>query len=117
MIDIILSRLSHVKKVGRKWQARCPAHQDKSPSLTISEGNKGIVMFCHAGCSITDVCAAIGLHPKDLFYEKLKTIKSEKADLDDYIIAIAKADLAAGKELTNEEAELYTSAVRRKHEK
>lgn len=117
MINLILDRLSHVRKTGKGWQARCPAHDDKGPSLSITEGRKGILMHCHALCSITDVCAAIGLHPKDLFYDNISEIKSNNPDLDDYIIAIAKSDIAAGKELTNEEAELYTSAVRRKHEK
>lgn len=73
-------------------------------------------MHCHAGCSITDVCAAIGLHPKDLFYEQLRSVKSNDSDLDDYIIAIAKADLAAGKPLTTDEQQLYVDAVRRKCE-
>lgn len=114
MIDAILNRLSHVKKSGRGWVSRCPAHHDGSPSLSITEGKKGVLMYCHAGCSITDVCNAIGMHPSDLFYERLKAFKTPEADLDDYIIAIARADLRAGKELTVEEQKLYVDAVRRK---
>ena len=37
---------------GSYWSARCPAHEDKHPSLSISEGADGIVLLkCHAGCS------------------------------------------------------------------
>jgi len=115
MIQLVLDRLSHVRKRTGGWQARCPAHQDGGPSLSISEGNKAILMHCHAGCSITDVCAAIGLHPKDLFYDAPRKIEKHEADLDDYIIAIAKADLGRGKTLTEDEQQLYMEAIRRKH--
>ena len=114
MINNIIGRFSHVRKTSKGWQAKCPAHNDGGPSLTITEGRKGILMHCHAGCSITDVCAAIGLHPKDLFYDKAVKVKSQGSDLDDYIIAIARSDLAAGKSLTPEEQALYINAVRNK---
>lgn len=39
------------------WSAKCPAHEDKSPSLSIAEGTKGPVFHCHAGC---DQDAVIG---------------------------------------------------------
>ena len=69
MIERVLDRLSNVRKRTGGWQARCPAHKDGGPSLSISEGRKGVLMHCHAGCNLTDICTAIGLHPKDLFYE------------------------------------------------
>ncbi len=49
----VLSRLESVKagKAG-KWTSLCPAHDDRSPSLAISEGEDGrCLLFCHAGCS------------------------------------------------------------------
>lgn len=114
MIDTILCRLSHVRKRAGGWQARCPAHKDGGPSLSVSEGRKGVLMHCHAGCSITDVCTAIGLHPKELFYEELRKVAQKESDLDDYIIAIARADLRNGKPLTPDEEQLYVEALRRK---
>ncbi len=49
----------------------CPAHNDRSPSLSISEGNDGRVLLkCFAECSPHDICAAIGLTLKDLFPRK-----------------------------------------------
>src|SRR5687767_4749189 len=40
------------KEIGkRKWQARCPYHDDSEPSLSIGEGDKGkVLVTCHAGC-------------------------------------------------------------------
>ena len=114
MINTILDRLSNVRKRTGGWQAKCPAHRDGGPSLSISEGRKGVLMHCHAGCSVTDICTAIGLHPKDLFYEKLRTISKNESDLDEYIIAIARSDLRSGKSLTPDEEQLYIDAIRRR---
>ena len=68
-ISKLLSRLDKVKAKGAdKWEACCPAHQDKNPSLSIKECEDGTVLLkCWAGCSTTDVTAAIGLELKDLF--------------------------------------------------
>ena len=36
---------------GPRWMARCPAHDDQTPSLSISEGSDGIVLVkCFTGC-------------------------------------------------------------------
>ncbi len=33
------------------WMARCPAHDDRKPSLSIREGDHGkVLVCCHAGC-------------------------------------------------------------------
>lgn len=50
------------------WQARCPAHQDRLPSLSIREGNDGrILLHCFAGCSHMSIAAALGLNVRELF--------------------------------------------------
>ncbi len=64
--------LTHLDKVqnrgGSKWMACCPAHDDKSPSLAISELSDGrILLKCFAGCCTPDVLAAVGLCMSDLF--------------------------------------------------
>ena len=33
----------------------CPAHQDRTPSLSIRQGDRGILVTCHAGCDSTTV--------------------------------------------------------------
>lgn len=66
--DLILSRLDKVKCNSGKWMACCPAHQDKTPSLSVREATDGrILLHCFAGCHYEDVLAAIGLEPKHLF--------------------------------------------------
>jgi hypothetical protein len=43
---------------------RCPAHDDRHPSLSISEGRGGrILLYCHAGCSHERVREKLGLPP------------------------------------------------------
>jgi putative DNA primase/helicase len=46
--------------VGATWMARCPVHEDRSPSLSISAGKGGEVLVrCHAGCDQRDLIAAL----------------------------------------------------------
>jgi len=73
-IDNIISRLDMVKRTGDgKYQARCPAHDDKSPSLSLRELQDGrILMHCFGGCSAGDVMDSIGLALSDLFEEPLE---------------------------------------------
>ena len=68
LIDLI-SRLMGVKQRGNRWSAICPAHDDRSPSLSISDGNKGILIRCWAGCTVEEICRSLGIEPKDLFYD------------------------------------------------
>jgi hypothetical protein len=51
-----------------KWQARCPAHQDRSPSLSIGVGRDGrALVHCFAGCPLDSILRALGLTRRDLF--------------------------------------------------
>lgn len=71
-IDALLNRLEKVRGgAGDKWVACCPAHEDRSPSLSIGLSDSGnILIYCFSGCHVVDICAAIGLEQKDLFHEK-----------------------------------------------
>lgn len=64
----------------QEWTACCPAHEDKSPSLHLKLATNGnILIHCFAGCSIADICAAIGLDLSDLFPEAIRYVpKSER---------------------------------------
>jgi hypothetical protein len=46
-----------------------PAHDDRSPSLSINERNGKILLYCHAGCSTEAVCAGLGIKMSELFSE------------------------------------------------
>ncbi len=66
----LLSRLDGVRaRGGGRWTARCPAHADRVPSLSIAEGERGILIHCFAACRKEDVVAALGLTLADLFYD------------------------------------------------
>ncbi len=60
------------KALAGRWHgsygtARCPAHDDREPSLSISAGDEGrVLVCCHAGCPQAAVVAALkarGLWP------------------------------------------------------
>jgi putative DNA primase/helicase len=65
----ILSRFKVKRSYGDKAQCICPVHDDKEASLTISKGDKGTVVFCHAcGKERTpEILEAVGLKMTDLF--------------------------------------------------
>jgi hypothetical protein len=69
LIEALLSRVSNVRATGQgKWAARCPAHDDKSPSLAIKETPDGTVLLhCFAGCSVHEITSAVGIELSDLF--------------------------------------------------
>ncbi|MNZ32906.1 hypothetical protein D3C78_502440 [compost metagenome] len=71
-LDLLLSRLEGVKQHGSRYVARCPAHDDKSPSLSLSRGEDGrALVHCYAGCETRDVLAAVGLELRELFPDNL----------------------------------------------
>ena len=67
----VLDRLEKVTGSKGKWMACCPAHQNKSPSLAVTEADDRVLVHCFSGCDTQDVTAAIGLNVADLFYNKL----------------------------------------------
>lgn len=69
----IIARLDRVRECGPgKWLARCPSHEDRSPSLSIRELDDGrMLIHCHAGCDPADVVGALGLTLADLFPDRL----------------------------------------------
>lgn len=72
-LDKLLGRLEGVRKSGEgKWQAKCPSHDDRLPSLAISEAQDKILIHCFAGCSPMDVLEAVGLELGDLFEGSIK---------------------------------------------
>lgn len=63
----ILDRLDAVRASGSGYSARCPAHADRISSLSVSVGETaGVVLHCHAGCSVQDVLTAMGASMADL---------------------------------------------------
>lgn len=50
---------------GRKsrgaWTARCPAHDDLKPSLSLTDADNKVLVHCHAGCDQSAVVDALKL--------------------------------------------------------
>ena len=60
--DLLLQRLDKVKPTGKDcWIACCPAHGDKSPSLSIREIDDRTLIHCFGGCGAIEVLEAVGL--------------------------------------------------------
>lgn len=67
-IERILAKLPDAMRAGDSWSARCPAHEDRKASLSISQGGDGrALIHCHAGCSAEAIVTALELTLRDLF--------------------------------------------------
>ena len=55
------------RKAGAEWMARCPAHEDREPSLSIKDADGGKVLVrCHAGCDQQKVIPALKARGSDV---------------------------------------------------
>lgn len=67
-IEKVLDRLEGVRECNGSWKALCPAHDDREPSLSVSEGDEGKALLrCFASCETEEIVSALGLEMKDLF--------------------------------------------------
>ena len=124
-IQNILTRLDKLRANGEgRWQACCPAHDDRSPSLSIKEDASGkVLIHCWAGCDTRDVMAAIGLTLSDLFPDSLERNNRDtmpewkrreyKETLSHEVLVIEcyKADRQAGKAIETEDLERVSVAL------
>ena len=71
--ETLLSRLDHVRETGAgRWVARCSAHEDRRPSLSIRELVDGrVLLHCFAGCGARALLEAVRLDFGALFPDKL----------------------------------------------
>jgi 5S rRNA maturation endonuclease (ribonuclease M5) len=80
-LAVVLDRLATVgrpaKRTGSYWMAVCPAHDDSTPSLSISEGaEQRVLLKCHAGCTLVQIITVLGLELTDLFPQSERSITS-----------------------------------------
>lgn len=106
MIDpqSLLDLLDGVKGRGNSFMAKCPAHNDSSPSLAIRFANDRILMHCFAGCETQHVCESIGLSLADLMPE---TAGGTKRAFEDRfrasdLLAICAHDLLVASVIVND---------------
>jgi len=90
-LEEILPRLESVRQCRRGFQAKCPAHDDHNPSLSISKGEKGILLKCWSGCELGKITLALGIRVTDLFFDKqpapAKPCTSRPPKLDRHALA------------------------------
>ena len=55
----IIAKALGGRKAGAAWMARCPAHDDRDPSLSIQDANGKVLVRCHAGCDQARVIAKL----------------------------------------------------------
>ena len=67
--DRITSALQKVRRTGPgRWVACCPAHKDRTASLSVREVDTGATLLhCFAGCPVESVVGALGMSMEDLF--------------------------------------------------
>lgn len=99
----LVDQLDKVVSIGpNRWKACCPAHADKSPSLSIKQLEDGrVLLHCFAGCSAEEVVGSVGFDMQDLFPDTEKNYRSvmpKKAQttVDHWVLEIAKADRLKG---------------------
>ncbi len=67
-LDEILLALQGVQRSGDNYKAKCPAHEDRTASLSVTKGESGAILLkCFAGCSYRDIIAALGFSTSQLF--------------------------------------------------
>lgn len=92
--EIFEKNLQHFnisKRYGDKAQCKCPAHDDKQASLTITKGKKCTLFTCHAGCSLESILSAAGLKKQDTFYDT----EPQKANWQNYVESREKRKIEA----------------------
>jgi hypothetical protein len=67
LTEVLLPKLTGIRKSGGSWMVQCPAHEDAQASLHIARGTTHpVVLTCHAGCERDDILKAVGLTWDDL---------------------------------------------------
>lgn len=92
-LEEILERLKGVQKTGtNQWRAKCPAHDDDKPSLSIKLDTNRILLHCFAGCSPEAIVDALGLEMRDLFLEPEKSLSKHKISNKEHVWTLRDPD-------------------------
>ena len=130
VVAVLLARLDGVRRSGTgRWMARCPLHEDKSPSLSIRETDTGAVLLhCFAGCAAEEVLGVIGMEFADLYPDPLPGHKSRKdvvrpklsgwdavlaLQFDLTVISIVAGRMNLGEQLPEDDAASFSKSIGR----
>lgn len=124
-LSLVLSKLEKVSGTKNRFKALCPAHGDRTPSLSITEGDDGrVLLHCFGGCTIDLILTAMGLSTADLFPPNGSRSKaalagisrrelSSAVDFEKTILYIVKADEAKGRVIVSSDGERAQLALQR----
>ena len=108
-LDKVLAAIGegNYSAAGDGYSCRCPAHDDNSPSLTITPKPGKVLLHCHAGCTFEQIVSALGLQKSDTFDVENVVIpppkkqKKRHATCDDAIAAVRWSVEQDGKEVVD----------------
>ena len=105
-----------------QYSCRCPAHEDKSASLGIKQGDGDrILLNCFAGCDVKTILESAGLEWKDIMNEE-RLFQTEKLGFNPYavlkmlrdevlVIGLSSVDVRNGKPLNDVDHDRLLKAV------
>ena len=118
-----MNNFDGVRETGNgQYSCRCPAHEDKSASLGIKEGDGNrILLNCFAGCDVKSILESAGLEWKDILPDN-QLYQAEKHSFNPFavlkmirdevlIIGLASADIRKGKPLNDKDHNRLLEAV------
>ena len=125
-VGTLLQRLTKVKGGRGHWTACCPAHEDRSPSLAITETDDGrILLKCFSGCSVQEIVGAIGMDMTDLFPDSNDHYKPKVKnafyatdllkiiEFETLVVSVAANNLANGIKLSDDDRSRLKQAQER----
>ncbi len=128
-LERLLSRLEAVRETAPgQYAARCPSHDDKSPSLSVRAVDDRVLVHCFLGCDAEEIMAAVGLSLSDLFDTPMergpipkRTRWNERGLLDQLlteveVVLIAANQVAGGTPLSSDDQTRLCAAYERVRE-
>ena len=124
-IDRFLGGLEKVRRTGpTTWIACCPAHVDKTPSLSVRDDAGKVLIHCFGGCNVEDVFSSVGMQLTDLFpdsraFDERKRVTRNRVPAGDIlamlaveaqIVCVAAMDIRRGLVPTEESMERLARA-------
>jgi hypothetical protein len=119
VLEEILNHLDKVKKTPSGYIACCPVHNDRNPSMSVTEKDGVVLMHCFScGANGLDVANSLQISPSALFTDVMMPVtmtRRLKSDLqtDAYVISIYESTKQSNGRLTYNDFKRYKLARER----
>jgi CheY-like chemotaxis protein len=119
VLEDILNHLDKVKKTPSGYIACCPVHDDRNPSMSVTEKDGVVLMHCFScGANGLDVANSLQISPSALFTDVMMPVtmtRRLKSDLqtDAYVISIYESTKQSNGRLTYNDFKRYKLARER----